>query len=303
MTSLSQTDSSQIGLALTSTALAANTTVAADYYTTSDLEISFALNVPNDSDYLYFSLQGAGDGSWLAIGLGSDKMAGSLILIAYPASDGKNVTISPRIGTGHTEPIYTSNVKVEVLAGSGVSLSSDGSNNTLTVNGRCTGCRSWNGGSIDVTSKAQNMIFAYGPWVSNPDSVNADLRMHTADGVFTMDMTAATGRGGLPTITDSANHGSTEIKTSSTHEFASPIHGKFRCFEDYVLATLIRHLACIMIFTFVGMMPFGMLLLRVMGWTRLHGINQIFASILGLIGAALGIYLGTLYNRVSSLTS
>jgi hypothetical protein len=54
-----------------------------------------------------------------------------------------------------------------------------------------------------------------------------------------------------------------------------------------------------MVFTFVGLMPLGTLILRVLGWTRIHGINQTLASILGIVGAAIGIYIGTLYNRVS----
>jgi hypothetical protein len=58
-------------------------------------------------------------------------------------------------------------------------------------------------------------------------------------------------------------------------------------------------LACIMIFTFVGLLPLGTLILRLFGWTRIHGINQTFASILGMTGAGVGIYMSTLYNRVS----
>lgn len=217
---------SSTGLLFTSTALAANTTVAADVYTSSDLGISFALNVPDDSNDLYFSLTGPGDGSWLAIGMGSNKMENSLMIITYPTSNGSYVTVSPRLGTGHTEPTVAPNVTVQLLAGSGVQT--DASNNTLTVNARCINCRSWSGGSIDVTSKSQNMIFAYGPWVGNPNSVNADLRMHETDGVFTMDMTKATGPGGVPDITAS-NSGATEVSISSTHDLASPIHGQFLC--------------------------------------------------------------------------
>lgn len=214
------------GLLFTSTALAASTTIAADVYTSSDLGISFALNVANDSNDLFFSLTGPGDGSWLAIGWGSNKMANSLMIIAYPTSNGSYVTVSPRLGTGHTEPTIAPNVTVRLRARSGVQT--DASNNTLTVNAQCINCRSWSGGSIDVTSKAQEMIFAYGPWVGNPDSENADLRMHNTDGVFTMDMTKATGPGGVPEITAS-NFGATEVSISSTHDLASPIHGEFFC--------------------------------------------------------------------------
>lgn len=79
-----------------------------------------------------------------------------------------------------------------------------------------------------MTSKAQNMIFAYGAWVGNPDSVNANLRYHETDGVFTMDLTKATGPGGVPDIT-AANEGATEISIKDTHDYASPAHGKFLC--------------------------------------------------------------------------
>jgi hypothetical protein len=218
--------SSNTGLLFTSTALANNTTAASDSYTSSDLGISFALNVATDSNDLYFSLQGPGDGTWIAIGMGSNQMANSLMIIAYPTSNGTYVTVSPRLGTGHTEPEVAPNVTVELLTGTGV-LPQD-SNNTLTVNARCINCRSWSGGSIDVTSKAQNMIFAYGPWVGNPDSVNANLRFHETEGVFTMDMIKATGPGGVPDIT-ATNEGATEISITDTHDFKSPAHGKFLC--------------------------------------------------------------------------
>ena len=153
-------------------------------------------------------------------------MAGSLIIIAYPTSNGTYVTVSPRLGTGHTEPEVAPNVTLELLPGTGV-LTQD-SNNTLTVNARCINCRSWSGGSIDVTSKAQNMIFAYGPYVGNPNSVNANLKFHETEGVFTMDMTKATGPGGVPDITAS-NEGATEISIRNTHDLSSPAHGKFLC--------------------------------------------------------------------------
>ena len=57
-----------------------------------------------------------------------------------------------------------------------------------------------------------------------------------------------------------------------------------------------------MVFTFVAVLPFGLLLVRVFGWVRWHGVNQIFAVILALSGLACGTYAATLYNRVSSYT-
>jgi hypothetical protein len=70
------------------------------------------------------------------------------------------------------------------------------------------------------------MIFAYGSWVGNPDSVNANLTFHETEGVFTLDMTEASGHGGVPDVTV-LNEGATEVSIRSTHDLASPAHGKF----------------------------------------------------------------------------
>jgi H+/Cl- antiporter ClcA len=53
-----------------------------------------------------------------------------------------------------------------------------------------------------------------------------------------------------------------------------------------------------MIFTFVILMPLGLVLLRVVESVRWHAINQTLAAILAIIGGAIGIYLGLMYNRV-----
>jgi hypothetical protein len=50
---------------------------------------------------------------------------------------------------------------------------------------------------------------------------------------------------------------------------------------------------------FVGLMPAGVLILRVLKSPRWHGLNQTASAALALIGAFLGIYAGTMYNRVS----
>jgi hypothetical protein len=52
-----------------------------------------------------------------------------------------------------------------------------------------------------------------------------------------------------------------------------------------------------MIISFLGLMPIGLLILRVVDNVRWHGLNQTL-SVVALIGAFVGIYLGTMYNRV-----
>lgn len=58
-------------------------------------------------------------------------------------------------------------------------------------------------------------------------------------------------------------------------------------------------IAAIMILAFGVLMPFGMVILRIMESVRWHAVNQSVAAILAIIGAGLGIYIGTMYNRVS----
>ncbi len=118
--------------------------------------LTFALNLPSNSDDLYFHMSGPVGNDWIAVGLGK-VMKGSLILITYAAADGHNVTVSPRIGSDHSEPTYTKDVSITLLPGSGLI------NNTYIVNGKCLGCRKWKGGSIDLKSKTQPMIYAVGP--------------------------------------------------------------------------------------------------------------------------------------------
>lgn len=59
---------------------------------------------------------------------------------------------------------------------------------------------------------------------------------------------------------------------------------------------------CIMILAFVGLMPLGLLILRIMNSVKWHGLNQTLSVAVALIGTAAGIYAGSMYNRVSWLT-
>ena len=53
-----------------------------------------------------------------------------------------------------------------------------------------------------------------------------------------------------------------------------------------------------MILTFVGLMPLGIMILRIFNSPKWHGINQASSAGVALLGAGLGIYIGTMYNRV-----
>ena len=144
-------------------------------------------------------MEGPANGSWYGFGFGTG-MAGSLMFIMYTSQDGKNVTISPRLGTGHVMPLYTGIVGWSLLEGSGIVNDSLGTE--MIANVRCTNCRSWAGGQLNVTSHSQPMIYAVGGDQIQTNDHTATIQQHAGYGKFTLDMVAATGAGGIPSDTD-----------------------------------------------------------------------------------------------------
>ena len=115
-------------------------------------EIKFQLLVPNATadaaggvGDIYFQIAAPTTYSWVGLGQGH-QMSGSNMFVVYTSADGQNVTLSPRLGTGHSMPEYNQAANVSLLAGSGVS------NGVMTANVRCGSCSSWQGGSMDLTS-------------------------------------------------------------------------------------------------------------------------------------------------------
>ncbi|KAI9846815.1 MAG: hypothetical protein M1838_001138 [Thelocarpon superellum] len=239
---------------------------------------TFSLNVPIDSDDLFFHMAGPQANSWMAVGIGS-QMEGALMFIAYVNGNQSNVTVSPRIATGENEPSYTSNYSVEVLIGSNVT------NGTYEVNARCVNCKLWNGTTFDLNSTTQPWIFALGPDVDlNSDSLTANLRRHANYGQFTMDMVQATGEAFVPS-TQTALSGAALV--GSVH--------------DDVDFALIFH-ALIMCGAFVLLFPIGVLWLRLFGKINLHYINNVITVLLVLVGLGLGVKVSGEYNQSKNFT-
>lgn len=242
--------------------------------------------------------------SWAGVGLGSSTMANSpLMLIMYGSSDGKNVTLSPRIaGWGHTEPWHNSDIRVEALAGTGPV---NGSGSALVYNGVCRNCRSWatpSGGrnGIDVVSRSQAMIYAAGASGAGiaSDDPSCPLRVHTNFGSFTMDMVRATSG----TARDGADGTSLAPQVDlddSTPELVGTVQGGINVSRYREWKGLLH--AVIMVLCFIGLLPFGTFLLKLGGWVRAHAAIQGLAAVLVVVGASLGMSIGGLYNRVSFL--
>ena len=208
--------------------------------------------------------------------MGSNRMANCLVFMVYSDTTGKNITLSPRLVYGHVEPSYTSNISVTVLPGSGIA------NNVMTANAMCTNCRSWKGGSIDPTNTAAQFIFGVGPGGSlNSNSSSAGIKRHSEYGAFTMDLTKAVGVAGVPVALTADSAGTTQTRLQSDHDFSSALH------------------AFVMISAFVGLMPLGIMILRIFHSPKWHGLNQSFSAAIAFLGAGGGVYIGTMYNRVS----
>lgn len=277
-----------------------NNTVASSIFVSGTNDIAFALNVPNNSATdLYFSILLPTQRSWGAIGLGANQMAGALMIVVYGSENGQNVTVSPRLASGHSEPVYTPDISIQTLPGTGLVNGSA----AYLFNGKCTNCRSWKpsgkGGegdgknnTLDIKSTEQSFLHATGPLgrsAVQSDAKDAPLKMHYSYGTFTLDMVRATGAGGVPVISP---NGTNPGRVGTTQRLQ--VEGKTNRAGS-------AH-AVIMVFVFVGLLPFGTLVLRLGNWVRWHAINQGLGGLLVIIGFGLGADISKLYNRVSHLS-
>ncbi|KAL2158046.1 hypothetical protein VTH06DRAFT_4856 [Thermothelomyces fergusii] len=142
------------------------------------------------SGNIYFQIQAPTSLQWVALGTGS-SMSGSNIFLMYQDGRG-NVTLSPRLGRGHSEPKLDTSAtaaRLTLLAGSGVS--EDGS--AMTANVACANCESWDGGEMSLQSSGSAWIGAWrqGPSLATTDPAAA-IDRHDGNTRFQVDLTEAT---------------------------------------------------------------------------------------------------------------
>ncbi|OBT88244.1 hypothetical protein VE02_02776 [Pseudogymnoascus sp. 03VT05] len=238
-----------------------------------DTQTTFSINLPDNSTDVYFYFSSPSY-SWVAVGVGSD-MAGSLMMIMYSASDNQHVTISPRIATGHSEPTFTTDVQVEVLDGSSIQ------NGFFVMNALCRGCRSWNGGSLNLSTTVQPFIYAVGPngVPISSDSQTAGLRRHDSFGHFTMNMVQATGLGGVPLASNITSGATLLGSLVKDGDKASKAHGFLMALVALVI------------------IPFDVIIIGLFKWPMLHVFTGSLVLFLVLTAMGLGIYVSTEYNR------
>jgi hypothetical protein len=107
-------------------------------------------------------------------------MSGAKMFIIYASSSGTNVTLSPRKGSGHSQPSFDSSAQVTLLEGSGIS------NNVMTANIKCSDCS-------DLTSSSSSWVYAaLSGSPLNSDSQSASISQHSNTyGTMNLDMTKA----------------------------------------------------------------------------------------------------------------
>lgn len=256
-----------------------------------DQSFVFALNAVEATGDLYFHLEAPAGQAWAAVGLGSE-MEDALIFAAYPSDNGTGVTVSPRIAKGHAEPTFTEDIDLELLRPSGFNSSNTvGRDGRLRADAVCRNCTSWLSGrkQFDLSSTSYPFIFAVGPsQVMKSSSQTASMRRHDFYGHFTMDMRAATSKdnGTVPPPNNS----------NGTYTLADASEAKEMTGDNSSAPA--AH-ALIMLGSFVFLFPLGSLLLRVIHKALWHAAVQTLALLCILIGFGIGIYLSTLYNKVS----
>jgi len=174
---------------LTFASATAATAQVATYSTNNE---AFSVNIPSDtasagSGPIYFQISAPSGTQWVSFGQGN-RMSGSNMFVVY-AQDSTNVTLSPRLGTGHSMPRYNSDALVTLLDGSGIA--SDGS---MVANVRCDNCESWSGGSMDFTDSSSSWIHASRSGDAlDTDDASASIQQHNTDTTFSLDLTSGTG--------------------------------------------------------------------------------------------------------------
>lgn len=173
------------------------------------------------------------------------------------------------------EPTYTGKIDIEVLDGTRIE------DDMMILHARCSDCRVWPNGFLDATSPAQPMIYAFGSdYALRSSSPSADLERHVRYGRFNMDMTAATGTGGVP-LKSSASSG-VQVQGSTTKDT-----------NRKNLAHAI--LGCVVLFV---MWPLNVLIASFLKNIRIHiGFSIAVVVCLG-VAYGLGISTSNQYNRV-----
>lgn len=256
----------------------------------------FALNAVDNGD-IYFHMSTKQRHSWIGVGIG-DQMAGAFMLISYAAENGTGLITSPRIATGHNEPVHTSEIEVvgvysDAYAPNANTITKDGA---MVTHAMCRNCTRWISDYLNTSDPAQPFIFALGPDKNlRSESLDAGLGRHQFYGHFNLDMTAAFsddgyGRVPAPNVADQL----AVITDASFASFASS--EPYDTSEDVDRAPIVH--AVMMCIAFIGVFPLGALLLRLMKSMVYHAVAQGVGLVMVIVGFGIAVSISKEYNRV-----
>lgn len=171
-------------------------------------QVCFKLNIPQNTASsgngdIFFQISAPSSYEWAALGQGS-RMTGSNIFVIYTSGNGNNVTLSPRLASGYTEPSFNSDAQVTLLEGSGVS------GGRMTANVRCSNCNSWSGGTANFGSNSGSWVYAArsSGGSKNTDSTSASIGRHDIRSAFNWDYANAKGGNSVNPLLNAAPSGS-----------------------------------------------------------------------------------------------
>ncbi|KAJ8121823.1 hypothetical protein ONZ43_g1824 [Nemania bipapillata] len=254
---------------------------------------------------IYLQLQAPTSYTWVALGTGS-QMSGANIFVMYADGTG-NVTVSPRKGTGHTEPKHQTTTSLQVLAGSGVIDNGQ----TMVANVKCANCESWDGGSLTLTSSSANFIAAWKKGSAvNSKSLEASISMHDNHDQFTFDLTKATLADDTNPFVEASSGGSGESNTTTPNGSSGSGSGSGSSSGSTTPAwvreipTIESAHGILMSIVMVVLYPLGSILMPLFGSWVLHAVWQIGSFLAMWAAFALGVILAqrTGYNFTENHT-
>lgn len=189
-----------------------------------------------------------------------------------------DVTVSPRIADGNSEPSFAPEIKLDVLEGTGIV------DEMFVLKAVCHNCRGSSGGFLDAGNTAHPMIYAFGPGNRlQSDDPNASLKRHTRYGKFDMNMVEATGKGEVPAPSTALEGVVLKEGPVKDHHRKSLAHAVLGCLALFVL------------------WPLNVLFAGFLRNIRIHVGVSVFILIFLVTSFGLGISISGEFNRVSLL--
>lgn len=239
------------------------------------------------------------------MGIGS-QMSGATMFVMYADGSG-NVTISPRAGVNHVQPLYDSSIKVELLAGSGVSGGKMTANVKYTVDSSV----------LKASSSSTNWIAAWQEGSAlNSKSTSASITQHDSHDQFTYDLTKATistdvnpyvaaaSSSGTPTGSASGTGTSGSSSPTSTSDSSDPLAGNSgsdsgsSTIKLPPIATYQTVHGVLMAVSFVILLPMGAIFMNLIGGVWAHAVIQMLAFFAIFAAFGVGVHLADILSLV-----